>query len=157
MRHAGRRRSRHRRGDRRLGCPLFIDEQPWGLLTLDSLDPARFAQSDLDNLETFARLAAASVRASDRLLNLSQRADAEHQLAERYRAMAGQTAPAELIGQSSAFKRLLREIDTVASSDLTVLIGGETGVGKELVATLKCAWDTADSAAPQCSSANSSV
>ena len=117
-----------------LGCPLFIDEQPWGLLTLDSLDPARFAQSDLDNLETFARLAAASVRASDRLLNLSQRADAEHQLAERYRAMAGQTAPAELIGQSSAFKRLLREIDTVASSDLTVLIGGETGVGKELVA-----------------------
>ena len=117
-----------------LGCPLFIDEQPWGLLTLDSLDPARFAQSDLDNLETFARLAAASVRASDRLLNLSQRADAEHQLAERYRAMAGQTAPAELIGQSSAFKRLLREIDTVAGSDLTVLIGGETGVGKELVA-----------------------
>jgi anaerobic nitric oxide reductase transcription regulator len=117
-----------------LGCPLFIDEQPWGLLTLDSLDPARFAQSDLDNLETFARLAAASVRASGRLLNLSRQAAAEHQLAERYRAVAGQVAHAELIGQSAAFKRLLQEIDTVAGSDLTVLIGGATGVGKELVA-----------------------
>ena len=36
-----------------LGCPLFLDEQPWGLLTLDALDPERFSIGDLDNLEAF--------------------------------------------------------------------------------------------------------
>ena len=117
-----------------LGCPLYIDERPWGLLTLDSLRPGSFAQNDLDNLDAFARLAAASVKANDRLLGLAQRAEAERQLAARFREMAGQAGAAELIGQSAAHRRLLAEIDTVAGSDLTVLITGETGVGKELVA-----------------------
>jgi anaerobic nitric oxide reductase transcription regulator len=117
-----------------LGCPLFIDDRPWGLITLDSMQPGSFAQSDLDNLEAFSRLAAASVKANDRLLSLAQRAEAERQLAARFREVAGQAATAELIGQSAAHKRLQAEIDTVAGSDLTVLIEGETGVGKELVA-----------------------
>ena len=117
-----------------LGCPLFIDDRPWGLITLDSLQPGSFSQSDLDNLDAFARLAAASVKANDRLLSLTQRAEAERQLAARFREVAGQAVHAELIGQSTAHKRLQAEIDTVAGSDLTVLIEGETGVGKELVA-----------------------
>ncbi|HLD67025.1 MAG TPA: GAF domain-containing protein, partial [Pseudomonas sp.] len=56
-----------------LGCPLFIDDRPWGLLTLDALNPARFGQLDLDNLETFARLAAATVKATERLQALARR------------------------------------------------------------------------------------
>ena len=40
----------------------------------------------------------------------------------------------QLLGQSPAFKRLLKEVDVVCASDLTVLITGETGVGKELLA-----------------------
>lgn len=39
-----------------------------------------------------------------------------------------------MIGQSAAHKALLEEIRLVANSDLSVLITGETGVGKELVA-----------------------
>jgi anaerobic nitric oxide reductase transcription regulator len=39
-----------------------------------------------------------------------------------------------MIGQSKAHKRLVEEINLVGGSDLTVLITGETGVGKELVA-----------------------
>jgi anaerobic nitric oxide reductase transcription regulator len=39
-----------------------------------------------------------------------------------------------MIGQSKAHKRLVEEIKLVGGSDLTVLITGETGVGKELVA-----------------------
>jgi formate hydrogenlyase transcriptional activator len=40
----------------------------------------------------------------------------------------------EIIGRSKALTRVLREIQTVAPTDSTVLISGETGSGKELVA-----------------------
>ncbi|WP_042649911.1 sigma 54-interacting transcriptional regulator, partial [Aeromonas media] len=40
----------------------------------------------------------------------------------------------EMIGRSPAMARLRHEIDVVASSELNVLILGETGVGKELIA-----------------------
>ncbi len=40
----------------------------------------------------------------------------------------------EIIGRSRALARLLREVQTVAPTDSTVLISGETGSGKELVA-----------------------
>ena len=40
----------------------------------------------------------------------------------------------EVIGRSSAIRGVLRKIETVAPTDSTVLIYGETGTGKELVA-----------------------
>ncbi|UXJ50278.1 nitric oxide reductase transcriptional regulator NorR [Pseudomonas citronellolis] len=123
-----------------LGCPVYIDDRPWGLITLDSVEPGSFDQSALDDsgelgdLEAFSLLAAASVKANDRLITLLRRAEAERQLATCFREVTGQAVMAELIGQSAAHKRLQAEIDIVAGSDLSVLIEGETGVGKELVA-----------------------
>jgi formate hydrogenlyase transcriptional activator len=40
----------------------------------------------------------------------------------------------EIVGNSVALRRVLREIETVAPADSTVLICGETGTGKELIA-----------------------
>src|SRR6202046_782861 len=40
----------------------------------------------------------------------------------------------QLIGNSSALKRVLQLVETVAPSDATVLLLGETGTGKELIA-----------------------
>src|SRR5690606_31287075 len=40
----------------------------------------------------------------------------------------------EIIGQSTAIKELFKKIDIVKKSDTTILIVGETGTGKELVA-----------------------
>lgn len=117
-----------------LGCPLYVDEQPWGLLTLDALDPQRFEHVDLDNLTAFASLAAATVRAAERIDALTRRAAHDEQLVEIYREAAGQQARRELIGQSREHQRLMEEVTLVAGSDLSVLISGETGVGKELVA-----------------------
>ena len=40
----------------------------------------------------------------------------------------------EIVGDSAVLRRVLKEIKTVAPTDSTVLICGETGTGKELVA-----------------------
>ena len=40
----------------------------------------------------------------------------------------------EIVGESPALKRVLNQAKTVAPNDATVLILGETGTGKELVA-----------------------
>jgi len=116
-----------------MGCPLFVDERPWGLITLDALAPERFQQVELDALQAFASLAAATVNVAQRIERLALRAEAEPQRAEIYRQARGQQHQ-ERIGQSKAHTHLLEEIRLVGSSDLTVLITGETGVGKELVA-----------------------
>lgn len=115
-----------------MGCPLMVDERPWGLVTLDALTPGQFQSLELDALQAFASLAAATVTVAERIEHLALRAEDEHHRAELYRQASGQDR--ELIGQSPAHKRLVEEIRLVGSSDLTVLITGETGVGKELVA-----------------------
>ena len=40
----------------------------------------------------------------------------------------------EIVGENAALRRVLKEVETVAPTDSTVLICGETGTGKELVA-----------------------
>lgn len=40
----------------------------------------------------------------------------------------------EIIGESAGLKRVLKQVETVAATDATVLILGETGTGKELIA-----------------------
>lgn len=116
-----------------MGCALHVGEQPWGLITLDALTPGRFSDDHLEMLEVFGSLAAATVGAVLRVRRLERLAETEHLQAERYRRAAGHPGR-DLLGGSAAFRRLKKEIDLAGPSDLTVLITGETGVGKELVA-----------------------
>jgi len=57
------------------------------------------------------------------------RRDAERSRAER-------SAGVSLIAESSSMKRLLAMASKIAKRDLPVLVGGETGTGKEVLATL---------------------
>jgi anaerobic nitric oxide reductase transcription regulator len=116
-----------------MGCALRINEQIWGVLTLDALTVGQFSECDLQTIETFATFAAATVVAASRFDDLLQTVAGERKRAEAYRLAAHRPKPA-MIGNSERFRQLLSEVDLVAPSDLTVLITGETGVGKELVA-----------------------
>ncbi|QDE37877.1 nitric oxide reductase transcriptional regulator NorR [Luteibacter pinisoli] len=117
-----------------MGCPLSVGGQAWGLVTLDALDAGRFGTDDLAALRAFASMAAATVAAGERMRGLERDAEREHSRAEGFRLAAGQAPVRRLTGLSPAFRRLVDDIGTVAHSDLTVLIRGETGTGKELVA-----------------------
>jgi DNA-binding NtrC family response regulator len=48
--------------------------------------------------------------------------------------LRGETRFREIVGNSAALRDVLREVELVAPSDATVLILGETGTGKELIA-----------------------
>ncbi len=50
------------------------------------------------------------------------------------RGVPRQTELAEIVGRSTAILEVLRQVDTVARTESTVLICGETGTGKELIA-----------------------
>ena len=118
-----------------MGCPVQVGEKTWGLLTLDALGKERFCAVALQDLQAFASLAAATVSVVQRMDALAQRVKDEARRAESYRALAAEkNPPPRLIGQSATHQRLLEEIASVGNSDLTVLLSGETGVGKELVA-----------------------
>ena len=54
--------------------------------------------------------------------------------ARRIRAEISQLREAQIVGESPAMLKVLREISQVATTNATVLIRGETGTGKELVA-----------------------
>lgn len=116
-----------------MGCVLQVEGRIWGLLTLASLERGRFSDSHLALLQSFANLASATVGAVMRINRLATLLQTERTRAESYKRAAGQPER-ELIGQSAAFKLLVKEIALVGPSELTVLITGETGVGKELVA-----------------------
>lgn len=114
-----------------MGATLYIEDSPWGVVTLDALNPEAFDRIDPGFFEAFLAVTAASVHAASRIDNLESR------LARRQHitlSQSGTGATAEWIGESEAMGRLKKEAETVAASDLTVLILGETGVGKELVA-----------------------
>ncbi|KKB62738.1 transcriptional regulator [Robbsia andropogonis] len=121
-----------------VGCRLSIDGggTVWGVLTLDALNAGRFDAADLETLAAFAALAAATVLVNERIATLAQRVVDEQQAAQLYRQAALAQRRPGMLGQSRAFHALLEEIDTVAPSDLTVLITGETGTGKERVAEM---------------------
>jgi anaerobic nitric oxide reductase transcription regulator len=118
-----------------MGCPLYVNGQPWGLLTLDALTPGHFAKVDLRSVQTFASVAAATVSAAERMGMLARALEQERSRADGYKLVADTQRSRTMIGRSPAFKQMLAELKTVGNSELTVLMKGETGTGKELVAT----------------------
>src|SRR4030095_10351870 len=48
--------------------------------------------------------------------------------------LRGEISFSEIVGQSASLRGVLEEVETVAPTDSTVLICGETGTGKELIA-----------------------
>jgi formate hydrogenlyase transcriptional activator len=123
-------------GLRSLCCvPLFRPQGPLGVLVLGSTRPHAFQPEDLTLLNQVAAqfaIALENQRAALEIQALKQRLDEERKYLEGEIRSEGLFA--EIIGDSPALRHLLDQAATVAASDATVLILGETGTGKELVA-----------------------
>jgi anaerobic nitric oxide reductase transcription regulator len=116
-----------------LGCPLLAHGELVGVLTADALDPAAFDGIDLRFLAAVSALAAAELRTTQLIAALEHAAE-RRGLVVRDLMRDAMMESSEIIGTSPAILRLRREIELVARSDFQVLVQGETGTGKELVA-----------------------
>ncbi len=115
-----------------MGAPLRLRGKVWGLLTLDALEPRAFDAVEPSQLDALVALVETGIEAAQTIREMEARALRDQSIARALQS--GRGATRELLGHGAAMKQLRSEIDTVAVSDLTVLLLGETGVGKDLVA-----------------------
>jgi len=119
------------------GCwmPLIGREGPLGTLNLFSRQPNAFQQEDLEALAQVASQVAVALDnalAFKRMADLNARLENEKLYLEDELRTIGNFE--EIIGTSKVLARVLKQIETVAPTNSTVLILGETGTGKERLA-----------------------
>lgn len=117
-----------------MGCALRVHGELVGALTADAAGDHRFDAIDLDFLAAVGDLAAAALHSSQLLGALKESAERQGRIAQDLMRDVALRQGSELVGRSPALQQLRSEIDVVARSEFTVLITGETGAGKELVA-----------------------
>jgi transcriptional regulator with GAF, ATPase, and Fis domain len=125
-----------------LGIPLWKGEEILGVIQVDNREsPGVLTNADMEIMAVLAQnasLAVANARLVKRLRAAEERLKKENTFLkskeqERRTGRSGTSAP-EIIGQSAPMKHLLAQLEKVVNTRVTVLIEGETGVGKELVA-----------------------
>lgn len=117
-----------------LGCPLLMRDQLVGVLVFDAIDPAAFSHLPKQYIQVIASLTSAQMQTVGLLSTLEKEAERQGLLAIDLMQDIQQHRGREMLGTSVHIRRLRQEIELVAKSDFTILIVGETGVGKELVA-----------------------
>ncbi|HEY6763905.1 MAG TPA: sigma 54-interacting transcriptional regulator [Candidatus Sulfotelmatobacter sp.] len=115
--------------------PLIRPKGPLGVLCLASTRADAFSPDDVALVNQVAAQLAVALEnhhASLEIEVLKDRLSAERKYLEG--ELRGEPNFEEIVGQSRPLKDTLRQVEIVASSDATVLISGDTGTGKELVA-----------------------
>src|SRR5246500_3818545 len=115
--------------------PLVNRGRALGILSILRTTEAPFSQEDIDFLSRASGQIAIAIENACAYHEISQLKDKLAQeklyLEEEFRSEMGFE---QIIGNSAALKHVLELVETVATSDSTVLLLGETGTGKELIA-----------------------
>lgn len=116
-------------------APLVATRGPIGAISLGSRQATAFSQQDLDLLTQVATqisLALDNALAYGRLS--ASRNHLEDQRVYLESEIVSEYGFEDIVGKSSALRKVLDQVAIVAPTDSTVIIHGETGTGKELIA-----------------------
>jgi formate hydrogenlyase transcriptional activator len=116
-------------------APMVTGSGPLGLLAMGSRKAHHFGQHDLDLLSQISvqiSLALDNALAYGRLDASAARLEVERLYLES--EIRSEYNFEDIVGKSAALRKVLDQIAIVAPTDSTVLLHGETGTGKELVA-----------------------
>lgn len=115
--------------------PLVSRDRALGILAVASRRESAFTEKAVAALGYVAKQVALAV---DNALAFRQLAELRDRLRQEKsyleEELRTQYSFEEIVGKSPGLRRVLNQVETVAPSDSTVLILGETGTGKELVA-----------------------
>jgi formate hydrogenlyase transcriptional activator len=115
--------------------PLAGRNKMLGILSLGRVEDIAFSNDDVEFLGQVANQVALAI---ENALAYTKIAELKDKLAQENVYLENEIRSElkfeEIIGQSAALRTVLSQIETVAPTDSTVLIYGDTGTGKELVA-----------------------
>ncbi len=115
--------------------PLIAHDRKLGVLSLASRREDAFGRVDNDLLLNVAAQVALAV---ENILQYKQIESLKNKLASEKGYLEEEIRTqynfAEIVGESTALRGVLKQVETVAPTDSTVLLCGETGTGKELIA-----------------------
>jgi formate hydrogenlyase transcriptional activator len=115
--------------------PLMSHDRAMGAMNVGRLTADAFSPEDVELLSEVAKQVAIAVENAQAYRELAELKD---KLAKEKVYLEEEVRTehnfGEIVGNSVALRRVLKEVETVAPTSSTVLIHGETGTGKELIA-----------------------
>jgi Nif-specific regulatory protein len=141
-----------------IAVPMLYAGKLIGILSIDEIDPTtrKFTEADVRLLSLFAAHAASTVQNARMFETIQQELRERKRAEEALREALSEVEQLknrlqaeniylqeeiktehnfeEIVGTSKAIRKVFQSIEKVAGTDTTVLITGETGTGKELVA-----------------------
>lgn len=116
-------------------APLISHGKKLGIAGVSSTQVERFTEQDL---ELFSQISGQIALAVENSLQYREIESLKNKLASEKHYLEEEIKTeynfGEIVGQSRALKEVLRKVETVAPTGSVVLICGETGTGKELIA-----------------------
>src|SRR5438552_2140246 len=115
--------------------PLVVGDRGLGTLTVGNPEPDAFTPETVAMIEAVARqvaMAVANCLAFQEIAQLTQKLAEERLYLES--EICAEHPIEEIVGESRPLRDVLQQVETVAPTDATVLVLGETGTGKELIA-----------------------
>src|SRR5881409_714995 len=115
--------------------PLVVGDRCLGTLTVGDLQPDAFTPASVAMIEEVARrvaMAVANALAFREIAQLTEKLAEERLYLES--EIRAEHPFGEIVGESRPLRDALQQVETVAPTDATVLVLGETGTGKELIA-----------------------